>query len=258
MKLRINSCGINDCSPQWSWTTPSQGFPDYDVWAVFRGNGIISPMISENTQYNLSDGTALLLAPNIQYIAKHDPNNPLFVINIHFDFIDENGQILFPCGILAKYISDVSFLKTLLTRAVTLFYSNQQELAASYLATALSEYAISEDLNTHTDKGGWHRIISEITSKIDTASKPPSLSELAALYGYSERYIGKMFTKLNGVTFSEYIKNARISKAKSLLRNTTIPISEIALETGFYDACHFSKNFREIVGISPFSYRNNR
>ena len=32
-------------------------------------------MISENTQYNLSDGTALLLAPNIQYIAKHDPNN---------------------------------------------------------------------------------------------------------------------------------------------------------------------------------------
>ena len=36
---KINWCGIKDCSPEWHWD--SNGFHDYDLWAVFRGSGFI-------------------------------------------------------------------------------------------------------------------------------------------------------------------------------------------------------------------------
>ena len=41
MKYRINSCGICDCPPEWGWQTAKCGFSDYDLWAVFRGEGAL-------------------------------------------------------------------------------------------------------------------------------------------------------------------------------------------------------------------------
>ena len=256
MNFRINSCGINDCQPNWEWITPKQGFRDYDIWAVFRGNGFITSMDNEKTKYPVNEGAALLLAPGTQYIAEHQSDNPLLVINIHFDFLDENGKVIYPCGFLSKDVTNILFFKTLLIRIITLFNSNQHELAKTFLASALSEYAISNNLNTNINFNSWHNIIRDITNTIDTSKKPPTLAQFALQYGYSERYIGKMFTIINGINFSDYIKNTKISKAKTLLRSTAISIAEIANETGFYDPCHFSKFFRNTVGVSPLSYRN--
>ena len=35
--LKVNSCGISDCRPEWHWDI--NGFNDYDLWTVFRGKG---------------------------------------------------------------------------------------------------------------------------------------------------------------------------------------------------------------------------
>lgn len=258
MDLRINSCGINYCQPDWKWITHQSGFPDYDIWAIFHGKGYIFSPNNENEKYHVAEGDALLLAPNTQYIAEHEIDNPLLVINIHFDFLDENGHPIYPCGILAKHITDITFFRTILTRVVTLFNGNQEKCANAFLAAALSEYSISDNLLDNINTEPWHNIIREITYQIETAKKIPSLAQFAAHYGYSERYVGKMFNTINGISFSEYTKNTKISKAKTLLRNTSISIAEIAEELGFYDPCHFSKTFHSEVGASPFSYRSNK
>ncbi len=257
MKLRINSCGINDCTSDWKWLSPKNGFSDYDIWAVFRGNGFIYDANNINTNYCVSEGSALLLVPNIQYVAEHNPENPLLVINVHFNFLDDSGNVVYPCGILAKYITDSRFLKTLLVRVVTLFNSNQHALAETFLASVLVEYKFSDDLNTATFNDPWRTIIAEITSTIDTGRNIPSLAQFASRYGYSERYVGKMFAKINNISFSQYIQNTRINKAKTLLRNSSLSIAEIAEETGFYDSCYFSKTFKNAVGVSPLAFRNN-
>lgn len=257
MKLRINSCGINDCTPDWKWLSPKNGFLDYDIWAVFRGNGIIYDANNDNTVYYVDEGSALLLSPNIQYFAEHNPKNPLLVINVHFNFLDDVGNIVYPCGILAKYAADPPFLKKLLIRVVTLFNNNQYDLAAAFLASVLVEYGISDDLNNTTPHNPWRNIIGEITSTIDTVKNAPSLAQFALRYGYSERYVGKMFAKINNISFSQYVQNARINKSKVLLCSTSMTIAEIAEETGFYDACYFSKTFKKIVGFSPLTFRNN-
>lgn len=257
MKLKIHSCGISDCPPSWHWITAPTGFSDYDLWAVFRGRGKITPQNEEKTEFHIHESTTLLLTPNTQYKAEHEPNYPLLVINVHFDFLDGNGAPVYPKDLTAKSIADLDFMKSLLTRTVTLFNSNREEEACMYLAAALTEFDAADDLTAPEADSFWTHIIHEISAEIDAAKKIPSLAEFAKRYGYSERYVGKMFAKLRGISFSAYTRNSRISKAKTLLRHTDAPISVIAEETGFYDACHFTKTFRDAVGVSPLTYRKN-
>ena len=257
MQLRINTCGIHDCSPGWNWTTQKQGFPDYDIWAVFRGHGTLTPQTRHHTEYRLQKGAVLLLAPGVQYVAKHDPEHPLFVINVHFDFLDPQGQVIYPRDIAAKRVSDPEFFQTLLTRCVTAFHGNRFPEAAAFLEAALAEHAASDAPTDAPADKLWQQIVYEITQQIDLTAKPPTLAVFAEKYGYSERYLGKKFHQLCGVGFSDYLHNSRISKAKLLLRNTAEPIGKIAEQTGFYDACHFTRAFCRKVGVTPLAYRKN-
>ena len=58
-----------------------------------------------------------------------------------------------------------------------------------------------------------------------------------------------------GKTYSEYLTDVRIRKAKDLLVETGDSIGMIAEKTGYHDARYFSKQFSRIVGLKPFEYR---
>jgi len=47
----------------------------------------------------------------------------------------------------------------------------------------------------------------------------------------------------------------RIAKARKLLINTDLCLSEIALEVGFADQSHFARRFRQTLGVSPGQFR---
>jgi len=54
----------------------------------------------------------------------------------------------------------------------------------------------------------------------------------------------------------EYIFNYRMNQASILLKNTHLPVSEIANKVGYPDALNFSKAFKKSYGINPTNYRN--
>ena len=82
-----------------------------------------------------------------------------------------------------------------------------------------------------------------------------SLDDVARRVNMSTFYFCKMFKKATGVTFTEYLSLVRVSKAKNLLLNPNLRISEIAFEVGFQSLTHFNRVFRKIVGQSPTQYR---
>lgn len=82
------------------------------------------------------------------------------------------------------------------------------------------------------------------------------LSIISENFGFSASYLTKIFMKYEGMTPSKYIKQYRISIAKQLLKNTDIPISVISSNTGFGDQFHFSKAFKNVMGVSPSQYRH--
>ena len=82
-----------------------------------------------------------------------------------------------------------------------------------------------------------------------------SLGQVAKAVNTSTFYFCKMFKKATGVNFTDYLSRVRIEKAKNLLLNPNLRISEIAYEVGFQSLTHFNRVFKKIVGQSPTEYR---
>jgi AraC-like DNA-binding protein len=74
----------------------------------------------------------------------------------------------------------------------------------------------------------------------------------------SKYHFIKVFKQAMGATPQAYMNLLLIDKAKLLLKNTALPISEIARELGVDDSLYFSRLFKKHCGVSPARYRANR
>ncbi len=82
-----------------------------------------------------------------------------------------------------------------------------------------------------------------------------SLGQVAKAVNTSTFYFCKMFKKVTGINFTDYLSRVRIEKAKNLLLNPNLRVSEIAFEVGFQSLTHFNRVFKKILGQSPTEYR---
>jgi len=82
-----------------------------------------------------------------------------------------------------------------------------------------------------------------------------TLEEIADKLSMTPEYLGTQFKKELGVSFSSYIREYRLNKAKELLLSTQLKQYEIAKAVGYTDAKYFSRQFREYVGQSPGDYQ---
>jgi AraC-like DNA-binding protein len=84
-----------------------------------------------------------------------------------------------------------------------------------------------------------------------------SLGQVAKAVNTSTFYFCKMFKKVTGINFTDYLSRVRIEKSKNLLLNPNLRISEIAFEVGFQSLTHFNRVFKKILGQSPTQYRSH-
>ena len=82
-----------------------------------------------------------------------------------------------------------------------------------------------------------------------------SLADVARAVNTSTFYFCKMFKKGTGLSFTDYLARVRVEKAKNLLLNPNLRVSEIAYEVGFQSLTHFNRIFRKKAGQSPTEYR---
>jgi len=87
-------------------------------------------------------------------------------------------------------------------------------------------------------------------------SDPIKLEEIARALNVSTFHFCRKFKHATGLTFVEYLSRVRIEKAKILLHNKNLRITEIAYEVGFQSLTHFNRIFRKLVGHSPTEYRS--
>ncbi len=81
------------------------------------------------------------------------------------------------------------------------------------------------------------------------------LGHVAKAVNTSSFYFCKMFKKVTGINFTDYLSRVRIEKSKNLLLNPNLRVSEIAFEVGFQSLTHFNRVFKKILGQSPTEYR---
>jgi two-component system response regulator YesN len=82
-----------------------------------------------------------------------------------------------------------------------------------------------------------------------------SLSDVARKVGVTAEYLSAQFHRETGVTFSAYLRNFRVRKAKELLLGTDLKLFAVGEQVGYRDSRYFCRVFKEVTGLSPSEYR---
>ncbi|WP_194191784.1 response regulator transcription factor [Clostridium chrysemydis] len=99
-------------------------------------------------------------------------------------------------------------------------------------------------------------VVSQIVSNIEERySEELSLKTLAYQYNINSSYLGRIFTKEVGMSFSDYLNKVKNTKAKELILETNMKINDIAKAIGYTDTSYFYRKFKKYYGICPSTLR---
>ena len=98
--------------------------------------------------------------------------------------------------------------------------------------------------------------IDQIVAYVDTHfNQALSLKTLSYQFDLTAAYLGQIFKKETGKSFSVYLNEIRIEQAKKFLENRNLKEYEVAREVGYTDASYFYKIFKKQTGKNPSEYR---
>ena len=133
-------------------------------------------------------------------------------------------------------------------RTMALYYNILYLMVRDYRETEAAQEEIQDSRRLDA--------LSKITSYMrEHYTEEMKLSDMAALFGYSDAYLSRMFKKYAKINFKAYLQEIRMSYAYRELMNTEKTISQIALDNGFASSRAFSREFQKKYGDLPSELR---
>ena len=143
------------------------------------------------------------------------------------------------------------------------------EAAHNYIWKVISEAKTMHEIFIYVrDKTEWYFTQEETVKKYQSAyrimryidmnisDKSLSVNMLSKKVHFSPAHISHMFKRKTGRTINQYITVERIEKAKIILRNRDMKLTEVAEQVGYCDANYFTRIFKKVTGVTPSEYRD--
>jgi two-component system response regulator YesN len=146
-------------------------------------------------------------------------------------------------------IPELNSIETILANIKT---SEQLKAEISKLLVNAMTFRDSQTSSLHT------KVIRQAKDYIDQHYMEPTLSlyEIASLVNLSSSHFSMVFSQETCQTFKEYLTTTRISKAKEMLRTSSLSSNDISYQVGFNDPHYFSYVFKKNTGVSPTEFRS--
>ncbi|MGM5629892.1 AraC family transcriptional regulator [Apibacter raozihei] len=223
---------------------------------VFVAPGQVMGIQPNTTKYE-PKGWALIFHPELikgTSLGKHIQNYSFFSYDVNeaLHLSDKERQIVLDCMGNIQYEIEQSIDK----HSKTLIASNI-ELFLNYCTRFYDRQFITRD---NANKGILERF-ERVLNQYFESDKPlniglPSVGYCADELHLSANYFGDLIKKETGKSAQEYIHLKVIDLAKEKIFNVGKSISEVAYELGFKYPQHFTRLFKQKVGVSPNEYRN--
>jgi len=138
-----------------------------------------------------------------------------------------------------------------------LYIDTLSQMLAVHLARNHSSQSRTGRMPPVQAMAGWRmrRVIEYIEENLDGDL---SLEAMAAEVDISPIYLARAFKAAVGQSPHRYVLQRRVERAKELLRNTELPVVDVALSSGFSSQSHLSYWFQRYVGVPPAAYRQHR
>jgi AraC family transcriptional regulator len=127
-----------------------------------------------------------------------------------------------------------------------------ESMSTALAAHLLRRYNVFEVIEERQERSLGKRELARLTEFIeDHLDRTISLAELAAVVNVSRFHFSRLFKRSTGITAINFVEQCRIRRAQSLISETDLSLSEVALRTGFADQSHFTRRFHRHVGCTP-------
>ena len=248
-ELKLNDpCGRLHCGPGWSRTRGnSLSLRDLELWLVWKGSGW---MRTQERELVLEPGFCALMRPGGIYDAGHDEGNPLGITFIHFE-----------CKSPGKSwrqwpeffgLQEVEYLDAVTRRIVELCSSSPMvgaQLLQALLADLLQKHGMQQQ-GVHRER------ILQMMDAVHSAEHLPTVALMAGELHMSQAHFSRVFRRVAGQSPMDFLLQVRLTRARHLLRETNLSMSEIAERLGYADVFFFSRQFKQKNGVPPLAYRN--
>ena len=101
------------------------------------------------------------------------------------------------------------------------------------------------------------QIVDYIENHLQRKEEPINIDEIAKIAGCSFGFFQKVFSYMNGISFSEYIRYRKLTLAGYDLKSTNIKIIDLSYKYGYDSPTSFTKAFQQFHGVSPKQARDN-
>lgn len=227
----------------------------------------------QNVPIEVRQGEYLAVFPNVLHCADVPKELPCGILQMHFhnDYLPQASGARPPTSELGftfeLTLDKRKFLKGCSTpRLEACLFGAQEELAqrqdggGKMLECYMKQLNIllSRDLSSRADGGRLYenRYLVNATLHINAHyMEKLTVSDIARAAGVSSRYLTRLFQEQLNLGVSTYITYVRIGKSIDyMFANPQYPLTELALDMGFSSQQHFSKVFKEKMGLPPKKY----
>lgn len=262
------------------WIEPPRYIVDHELVMFSKGETWMSVAGQE---FVCSQDSFIIVPPGVEHVSANRKKSKGHRHWIHFDWVFmgpfedlrvwsflparfEENQLRYapefiPESILHGQISSPSYIWELFERLCQRWNqgNNLDRMSCRGLLLELlilllgSDRVGAEERNTTLRLAGRMRQL--LTSAADmNVSEMPSLPEIFADLGRSYHHLCRIFRSTYAISPIEYVNALRIERAKLLLRDTNLPIANIAQRVGFDNPAYFSRVFKKLAGTSPAQF----
>lgn len=252
--VKITDCGYHE-TDQGHYS--SQKVMDHCVLhCILDGKGAYS--VGGKT-YNLGKNDCFMLFSHVPILYQSDVLDPWIYYWIGFDGANIESLIRLwgitkehPVIHLEEIDTVTNILKTLVENGTATISGTHFAIGNFYLLSA----ALISNNTTNKPLTQKELYVNQVVATIQHSyDKKLSVQKLADSIGLERTYLYRIFHESMGMSINQYISNLRIERAKYLLANTDMSMSEIAYFCGYASETYFSIAFKKVTTISPQHYR---
>ncbi|MBE1592393.1 helix-turn-helix domain-containing protein [Nonomuraea angiospora] len=242
------------CEPGWAWR---YRIPDFDLWAVTSGKGVAR---LAGGSIHLSAGTILMLRPGDEVDVDQDEDDRLHVGYCHYDYpTPPAARLLAPRVVSLTEPSAVwQRLRTVIS-AIHRRDSSGPVQASADLAALLMEVHIQAARSAGALPPPLDPRVQLATNMLRSRlDQRTTLAEAAAVAKLAPDTFSRLFHAATGRTFRAYCVAVRIERARELLSETALNVTEVAQVLGYTDYRLFARQFAQHnQGCPPSRWRGS-
>lgn len=263
--MDVRNRGKAKCEPGWNWQPGA--LPDYDLWYAVQGSGV---MRINSDVFPIRKGACFLVHPGDTPSAEQNPEDRLTVIYIHFKLSPCTGNP--ETHVMSKlmqervvYFNEVYEPERLLHQLLDTSQHPDEWTADEFDCIGkqllihrkryLQQQLASPDSPLTTKQRQAVRQVMRMIQEEGWHGRP--YEELADMVGLSHAYLAKLFKVYTGRSMKEYMTEMRLERAKHLLSESSMNVSQVADAMGYSSLYLFSKQFKRYTGLPPSAFQTH-